>query len=51
MKTISVYSQKDLDEIERGFDGRINIYGGNWCSPIKDDAILVLEDIRGDNNG
>ena len=34
MKTISVYTQKDLDEIERGFDGRINIYGGDWCNPI-----------------
>ena len=34
MKTISVYSQKDLDEIERGFDGCINIYGGDRCSPI-----------------
>ena len=34
MKEINVYSQKDLDEIERDFIGRINIYGGDWCSPI-----------------
>jgi hypothetical protein len=34
MKTISVYSQKDLDEIKREFDGRINIYGGDYCNPI-----------------
>ena len=34
MATSSVYSQKDLDEIERDFSGRINIYGGDWCSPI-----------------
>ena len=27
MKNISVYTQKDLDEIERDFSGCINIYG------------------------
>lgn len=34
MKEINVYSQKDLDEIERDFSGRINICEGDWCSPI-----------------
>ena len=34
MKTISVYTQKDLDEIEKAFGERINIYGGDWWSPI-----------------
>ena len=34
MKTISVYTQKDLDEIERNFNGYINIYGGDYCNPI-----------------
>jgi hypothetical protein len=34
MKTISVYTQKDLDEIEKDFNGCINIYGGDYCNPI-----------------
>ena len=34
MENISVYSQKDLNEIERNFSGCINIYGGDYCNPI-----------------
>ena len=34
MENISVYTQKDLDEIERNFNGYINIYGGGYCNPI-----------------
>ena len=34
MENISVYSQKDLDEIERDFSGRINIYRGDYCNQI-----------------
>ena len=34
MKTINVYTQKDLDEIEKDFNGCINIYGGDYCNPI-----------------
>ena len=34
MENISVYSQKDLNEIERNFNGFINIYGGDYCNPI-----------------
>jgi len=34
MKEINVYTQKDLDEIEKDFSGCINIYEGDYCNPI-----------------
>jgi hypothetical protein len=49
MKTINVYSQKDLDEIEKDFNGRINIYGGDYCNPIIVRGALQGRVIQNDN--